>query len=765
MRTLEIRIFGIVQGVGFRPFVDRLAHECGILGSVANRGSFVEVFAQGGGENLSRFLSGLRTRAPERSLIMKIGTEERDMPPFGDFQIVESLKEKGDIFVSPDIGICRQCAAELRDPADRRYLHPFINCTNCGPRLTILDSMPYDRERTSMGEFPMCPDCLFEYTHPETRRYDAQPVCCNACGPEVYILGEDVRGREAITAARRAIMEGRIIAVKGIGGFHLCCDACNEPAVARLRVLKKRPAKPFAVMMPDLETIGRECAVGDAEKELLTGFEKPIVLLEKKAGSSRIAESVAPGNPRVGVMLPYAPLQMLLFDYPDGIAMTDVLVMTSGNASGAPICRTDADVIRELGGFCDMVLSHNRRIRLRGDDSVVGCIEGRPSMIRRSRGYAPLPQIVSGSWKGTVLGIGGELKNTFCVARNGLFYLSPHIGDMGDVRTMDALRESVDRLCSLLEMKPEAVACDMHPRYNSSLVAREMGLPLLEVQHHWAHILSCMAENDRTEPVLGVSFDGTGYGSDGTIWGGEFLVSSLSGFRRAASLKPFLQPGGDRSARQGWRIAGSMLRGLLGAEAPDAIRRFGLAGEKDSELLCAMVDKRINTVTSTSAGRLFDAVSAVLGLRLQSTFEGEASMALQFAAERAAGKREAGWDPSLLAEEQGRTVLRTDRLFERMVQGVRDGEDTAELAWEFHAVLAEMTARCCALLADQTGIRSCCLSGGVFQNRVFAELTARRIRELGLEVLMHRLVPPGDGGIALGQALAAAHAMREGRLP
>ena len=765
MRTLEIRIFGIVQGVGFRPFVDRLAHECGIRGSVANRGSFVEVFAQGGQQELAAFREGLRSRAPERSLIMKIGTEERDMPAFSGFDIIESQKEEGDIFVSPDIGICRQCAAELMDPADRRYLHPFINCTNCGPRLTILDSMPYDRERTSMGEFPMCPQCRYEYTHPETRRYDAQPVCCNACGPEVYILGEDVRGAAAITAARRAIMAGRIIAVKGIGGFHLCCDASNESAVARLRVLKKRPAKPFAVMMRNQETIDRECEVGAVERELLTGFEKPIVLLGKKPSGTRLAESVAPGNPRVGVMLPYAPLQMLLFDYPDGVAMTDVLVMTSGNASGAPICRTDADVIRELGGFCDMVLSHNRRIRLRGDDSVVSCIEGKPSMIRRSRGYAPLPQIVSGDWKGTVLGIGGELKNTFCVARNGLFYLSPHIGDMSDVRTMDALRESVDRLCSLLEMKPQAVACDMHPRYNSGLVARELGLPVMEVQHHWAHILSCMAENDRAQPVIGVAFDGTGYGPDRTIWGGEFLVASFSGYERAASVKPFLQPGGDLSARQGWRIAGAMLRSLLGEEAPAAIRRFGLAEEREAQLLCTMVDKRLNTAVSTSAGRLFDAVSAVLGLRLQSSFEGEASMMLQFAAERAQRRRQTDWDPALLAEADGRTVLCTDRLFARMARGAQAGEDPAELAWEFHAAFAEMTARCCKRISEQTGIGVCCLSGGVFQNKLFAELTASALRRLGLEVLMHRLVPPGDGGIALGQALAAAHAMREGRLP
>ena len=453
MPCLMIRLYGIVQGVGFRPFVSRAADSLGVLGTVANKGSYVEVFAKADAGTLERFVHILKNDTPERAVVISADVREIEDTDYKSFQIIESEKESGDIFVSPDIATCDKCRAELFDKNDRRYLHPFINCTQCGPRLTILEAMPYDRERTTMKDFPMCPECEYEYTHSHTRRYDAQPVCCNDCGPQVYIVGNDIKGSDAITFARKSIMDGRIIAVKGIGGFHLCCDAKNENAVRRLRVLKNRPQKPFAVMMKDMAAVLRECEVLDGQQRFLTGYQKPILLLEKKNGE--LCESISPDNPTVGVMLPYAPLQMLLFDYPDGVEMTDCLVMTSGNVSGAPICRNDEDAQKEIGSYCDIILSHNRRILIRADDSVMDWFEGKPYMIRRSRGFAPLPVMVSTKGRLESLAIGGELKNTFCIGKNELLYLSSYVGDMADIRTVNALKESVQRMQELLEVKPE----------------------------------------------------------------------------------------------------------------------------------------------------------------------------------------------------------------------------------------------------------------------------------------------------------------------
>ncbi len=780
LTTNVVRVYGIVQGVGFRPFVSRIADRAGVTGSVANKGSYVEIFLNGSPEARKQFLYDLEHCAPERSSILKIDVSECARRPFDRFAIIESEKETGDIFVSPDIATCPKCRQELYDPSNRRYMHPFINCTACGPRLTILDSMPYDRERTSMGEFPMCPECEYEYTHAETRRYDAQPVCCNDCGPEVYLLGRKERGREAITFVRKAILEGKIIAVKGIGGFHLCCDAANEAAVARLRQLKHRPAKPFAVMMRNLETVEAECEVSEAEKEVLDGHQKPIILLKRKPGS-RLAPSVAPDNPRVGVMLPYAPVQMLLFDYNDDIEMTtDSFVMTSGNVSGAPICRTDEDAVKELSSFCDLILSHNRRIRLRADDSVMGFYQDEPYMIRRSRGYAPLPVMMSEARTGQVLAVGGELKNTFCIGKNQLFYPSPYVGDMADPRTVNALRESIRRMEELLETKPELVVCDMHPKYNTTVVAKEQGIPLQMVQHHYAHILSCMAENDvpENEKIIGVSFDGTGYGTDQTIWGGEFLICDYNGFERAGSIRPFLQIGGDVSAREGWRIAVAMINELFADQAEEMVRKLDLCPPDMQKLYVRMAERKINCVDSTSAGRLFDAVSAVLGIRKCSTFESEASVTLQFRAEAFEEKARAnGIDTGRLLDEfmNGRTenaicvvpasmeepemseegdrfLLRTGHLFALLAELKMKGEDSSKLAYLFHASLARQITAGCRAIAKQTGLHKTALSGGVFQNQLLLRLCETQLEKEGFRVYRHRLIPPNDGGLALGQA-------------
>ena len=768
MITKIAKVYGIVQGVGFRPTVSRHAMTYGIHGSVCNKGPYVEIIAQGESEDVNAFLQAVKERAPERAVILKMDIERMERrcekEVYEDFSIIESEKIKGEIFVSPDIAICPKCKKELYDPRDRRYLHPFINCTCCGPRLTILDSMPYDRVRTSMAEFPMCQTCEQEYYDPDSRRYDAQPVCCNACGPEVEILDKKIKGAEAITRIRRDICEGKIVAIKGIGGFHLCCDATNADAVALLRERKQRPAKPFAVMMKSMEAVKRECHLLPSQEPILDGHQKPILLLERKEGGL-VSQPVAPDNPKLGVMLPYAPIHLLLFDYPDGITMPDCLVMTSANCSGAPICRDDEDARSELGGLCDDILTHNRLIRLRADDTVMDFYEEQPYMIRRSRGYAPLPFSVSMPWQGEVLAIGGELKNTFCIAKNQLFYPSPYLGDMGDVRTVDALSESVGRMEELLEARPRMVACDLHPRYNTSAFAKELGLPIVEVQHHYAHVLSCMVENDLQEKVIGIAYDGTGYGSDGSIWGGEILFSDYGGFERLASIEPFMQVGGDLSSKEGWRIAAALLKEEeMDAEkypvrsAEELAEILNLCPANMAKLIHRMAEHGMNAVTSTSVGRLFDAVSAILGIRKSSSFEGEASCALQFAAQRAGQKTFPLEEDSYQWKEMdGRILLPTTQMVRKLIQEFLSGVDADLLALKFHRLLAVFTVEACVRIRKEHGDHPVCLSGGVFQNTLLLEETKKRLEKEGFRVYIHSQIPPNDGGICLGQAAAAMY--------
>lgn len=804
-----IRVFGIVQGVGFRPTVKRHADACDIAGSVSNKGPYVEIFAEGSEECVHSFIKQIQEEPPKRAVILKLDVENVESGENGihkvesetdskeKFQIIESEKEEGEIFVSPDIAICPECKKELYDKNDRRYLHPFINCTCCGPRLTILDSMPYDRVRTSMGEFPMCEKCEYEYTHAETRRFDAQPVCCNDCGPEVYLLGRKERGADAIRYTRKVISEGGIVAVKGIGGFHLCCDAAKEETVARLRQRKKRPMKPFAVMMKDLDVVRRECETEPHLEEILDGHQKPIILLPKKEGGT-LCESVAPDNPKIGVMLPYAPVQLLLFDYQDETKVSDCLVMTSANTSGAPICRDDEDALNELSGLCDVILSHDRKIRLRADDTVMDFYRGEPYMIRRSRGYAPLPFMMGNEFKGQVLAVGGELKNAFCIGKNQLFYPSPYIGDMGDVRTVKALKESVKRMEELLETKPQIVACDMHPSYNTRAAAEEMGLPVFLVQHHYAHILSCMAENEWTteKRVIGVSFDGTGYGTDGTIWGGEILLADYDSFTRWGCIEPFAQTGGDASAKEGWRIAVSLLGKIYGKEnALLIIETLGLCEPKLAKLQFTMEERGINTVQSTSAGRLFDAVSAILDIRKSSTFEGEASTSLQFAAEKwldAQKKKIAGSEDfaesgiitdygelKSISDVAQKSVVEKNNSINRNIKAdlyylptlslVKElaerklaGENSNQLALHFHRRLAGMIVSACEKAREETGINTVALSGGVYQNKLLLDYSVTMLEERGFHVLRHHLLPPNDGGISLGQAVAAMRSLQKG---
>lgn len=751
VKSIIYNVYGVVQGVGFRPFVHRIAVAHSIRGQVINRGSFVEVIAQGSDGDLKNFRNSLQNEAPERANIVNIEERIEELAGFDTFTIEDSQGDAGKIFIPPDIAICPQCRKELFDKHDRRYLHSFINCTACGPRLTILDALPYDRERTSMKVFPMCKECSREYYSLTSRRYDAQPVCCNDCGPEVYIIGSSLRGGDAISECRKLLMQGRIAAIKGIGGFHLACDARNVKAVERLRELKHRPRKPFAVMMRDVETVKKECLLSKNELAWLDGCEKPILLLEKRTDCS-LSEVLAPGNPSLGVMLPYAPLQMLLFDYPDAVAFTDTLVMTSGNVSGAPICRTDEDAVQEIKEFCDIILSHDREIRLRADDSVMRLYNNEPYMIRRSRGFAPLPVKVDLPLAGEVLAIGAELKNAFCIAKDELFYLAPHIGDMEDVRSNEALKDSVKLFSELLECRKSDVVCDLHPGYHTTAIAGEMSSDVFHIQHHWAHILSCMAENNYLQKVIGVAMDGTGYGSDGTVWGGEILLANTNTFERFSHIAAFPQAGGDASSREGWRIAVGLLEKYCPEKSAEYIQKLNLCSALEHKTLSVMIKNRINTVQSTSAGRLFDAVSAILGIAVTSTFEGDAAMSLEFAAGKFRKNDPAAVECNILWNGCGE--LPTGELFCWLAEEKLKGTDSGLLAYIFHEKLAGFIVESCKQARLVSGVNVCALSGGSFQNMLLLELCIDMLKENGFQVLTHRLVPANDGGISLGQALA-----------
>ena len=790
-----IRIYGIVQGVGFRPFVSRLADRYGISGSVCNKGSYVEIIARADESVIGDFVHAIEAEAPERSAIVKVKVMDSpvDISIDSGFKIALSKHEDGQIFVSPDIATCPDCARELFDKNNRRYLHPFINCTQCGPRLTILDSMPYDRVKTSMAGFPMCEACSDEYTDMDSRRYHAQPVCCNDCGPELYTLvgrasesdvqgmgtdserPEGAYGAAALLETRAVIRSGGIAAIKGIGGFHLCCDAGSEAAVQRLRQLKARPMKPFAVMMRDLEVVGRECRLEPEMEPLLTGPQKPIILIPRhtglaasKSADSRIASSVAPDNPNLGVMLPYTPVHMLLFNYPDDEPISDVLVMTSGNPSGAPICMNDEEALKYLSPMCDIILSNSRDIRIRADDTVMAFYRSKPYMIRRSRRYSPLPIVAKSESSHAVLGIGGELKNAFCLGDKGLFYPSPYIGDMADMRSVRALEAATTRMERLLEIQPDIIVGDMHPGYNTSEMARVIaereGVPVMEVQHHHAHMVSCMAENEYEGTALGVTFDGTGYGPDGTIWGGEFLLGDEKGYERVGSIAPFIHAGGDIASREGWRIAYSMISTALGSEAANRIgETLGLGDEKGRQSIDFMLGNNINTVKSTSAGRLFDAVSAVLGIKSASTFEGEASMALQFAAERAEaqGISLAPYEGRLMNIDEEQFELCTDTLLMELAARSLADQDTDQLAYFFHKALADMIVIACCYQRTRCDVNVVALSGGVFQNLLLLRLVDDGLEREGFKVLKHGVVPTNDGGISLGQAAAGIAALRD----
>ena len=760
----RIHITGVVQGVGFRPFVYNLATRLGLSGWVLNSSSGVEIEAVGPEAVLDEFIARLRTDAPPLARIEHITVTPGPAPcapATGDlrpatcdlrpaFRILHSEARPGEFIpISPDVAICDDCLRELFDPRDRRYRYPFINCTNCGPRFTIIRDIPYDRPNTTMAPFIMCPDCQAEYDDPTNRRFHAQPNACPVCGPRLEFRAAPdappLYGEEALQAARAAIVAGQIVAVKGLGGFHLACDATADAPVARLRERKGRVDKPFAIMSFDLETVERYCEVDDAERALLTSRQRPIVLLRRR-GDGLISPLVAPGNRYLGVMLPYTPLHYLLLEPAEGFPIA--LVMTSGNYSEEPIVTDNAEALRRLSALADAFLLHDREIHARCDDSVIRAVNGAEYPIRRSRGYAPYPVHLPFPVR-QVLAVGAELKNTFCLTRERYGFLSQHIGDMENYETLRFFEDMVEQLKRTFRIEPEVVAHDMHPAYLSTRYARGLAdrLPLVAVQHHHAHIAACMAENGLTgdRPVIGVAFDGTGYGTDGAIWGGEFLIADYASFRRAAHLRYIPLPGGDAAIRRPCRVA---LAHLWAAGVPwdEALPPVAAAPPAERAVLERQLARGLNTVPTSSMGRLFDAVAALAGVRQEVNYEAQAAIELEMQVD---GRVEEAYAFGLGEEIDPAPVIRA------VVADVQDGAPIGVIAARFHNGVAALVRDVCLRLREESGLNEVALSGGVFQNVVLLERTVALLREAGFTVYIHRLVPPNDAGISLGQAVIA----------
>jgi hydrogenase maturation protein HypF len=743
----EVRVEGTVQGVGFRPFVHGLATGLGLAGLVGNDASGVFIEVEGDAGAVERFVDGLR-EPPPLAVIERIST--RSLSPDGHrgFRIVGSdASGRPRTLVTADSATCADCLRELADPADRRHGYPFVNCTNCGPRFTIVTGVPYDRPNTTMAGFAMCAACAAEYGDPADRRFHAQPVCCPACGPRVVLL--DPAGRalpgEPVEAARALLRRGGILALKGLGGYHLAATAGDESAVAALRSRKHREDKPFAVLVPDLPAARRLGAVDSAEEALLTSGRRPIVLLRRHADAP-LAEAVAPGNRSIGVLLPYTPLHHLLAAEP--------LVLTSGNVSDEPIAYEDEDAVARLAPIADAFLLHDRPIQTRTDDSVLRVARGRPLPLRRSRGAVPsvlaLPLVAHRH----VLACGAELKSTFCLARGRRAWVSHHIGDLKNAETLASFQTGVAHFERLFAVAPEIVAHDLHPDYLSTTyaLARE-GVERVAVQHHHAHLAACLAEHGEAGPAVGAIFDGAGLGSDGTVWGGEILVGDLRGFERAGHLWPVALPGGDQAAREPWRMACAWLgaaRARARDAAPAALRAAVPAPTWDA---VAALARSPSSPRTTSAGRLFDAVAALAGVRTVATYEGQAAAELEAAAtrcaERAAYPLPLDDGPDGLLLDARPTVLAAAR-------DARNDVDPVRIAARFHHGLARALADACARLAERHGLDTVALGGGVWVNRLLLRLTATALETRGLRVLTPELLPPGDGGLAYGQAAIAA---------
>ncbi|MBI1750555.1 MAG: carbamoyltransferase HypF [Acidobacteria bacterium] len=749
-----IEVTGIVQGVGFRPYVYRLATERGLVGTIANTAAGVTLEIQGPAEAVEDFLARLPAEAPPLARIT--GVMVRDLAANGDSSFVILPSRAGAehrALISPDVAVCADCLRELFDPADRRHLYPFINCTNCGPRFTIVRDIPYDRPRTSMSVFPMCPVCQAEYDDPANRRFHAQPNACWECGPRVELWdagGAPLAVRDAIAEASARLQEGAVVAVKGLGGFHLACDATNPRAVERLREAKRRVEKPFAVMAPDIASIEAFCAVDEPSRELLLSVQRPIVLLPKRK-PNEIAEAVAPFNRYLGVFLPYTPIHFLLF----AAGNFRALVMTSGNLREEPIAIDNREAAERLRGMADFFLVHNREILLRCDDSVLRVAAGRARQVRRSRGFVPVPVFLKEELP-PILAVGGELKDTICMTKGREAFLSQHIGDLENLETYRFFEETVERAKRILEIRPAIIAHDLHPAYFSTQWAlKQSGLKTVGVQHHHAHIAACMAENRLDGRVIGIALDGTGYGADGAIWGGEVLLADYRDFERTAHFEYVTLPGGEAAIREPWRMAFSYLvhhfgRDLFGLHIP-----FVEQLQRDrAEVVLRMIERGVNAPLTSSCGRLFDAVAALAGIRHAVNYEAQAAIELEMAIGDA---REDAAYP--FAVEDGTGVLRigTRPMFAALIEDLRAGTPSSLISLRFHNGLVEVFARLARRLRARTDHDRVCLSGGTFQNVHLLEHLEARLAADGFRVFTHSEVPVGDGGLSLGQALVAAH--------
>lgn len=751
-RRVELRVRGLVQGVGFRPFVYRLANKLGLAGSVCNNAQGVLIELEGAPSALLRFEELLRSDLPPLARIDSL--EKYSSPPANEtsFRIIESESEgSASVLVLPDVATCSACLSEIFDPQDRRYHYPFTNCTNCGPRISIIEALPYDRPLTTMREFKMCESCRAEYEDPANRRFHAQPNACPECGPQLCLVdnnGEPIAVRhEALQEACEQIRRGKIVALKGLGGFQLLVDARNEEAVQLLRRRKLRPTKPLAIMMPTLGLAEDCCELGDEEKKWLLSPQTPIVLLRCKPGSCLIAKSVAPHNPYLGVILPYTPLHHLLMR-----ELGFPIVATSGNLSDEPICIANDEALARLGAIADLFLMHNRPIVRQMDDSVLQLVDGEPLLLRHGRGFAPgsreLPALHQ-----QVLALGGHLKNSIAIGRIGLAILGQHIGDLETQAAVSAFKREVKSLQQLNEVDPELIAVDSHPDYYSSQYGATLGQPLLPVQHHLAHVLSCLAEHRLAPPIVGVAWDGTGLGTDGTIWGGEFILVEQTCWRRVAYLRQFSLPGGDAAARDPRRSALALLYEIYGDDILSILKLVDKLALNETELdaLLQMLRADLNCPRTSSAGRLFDAVAALTGICRQSSFEGEAAMLLQFAAERS--DTHAGY--AFSRGDNG--VLDWQPLIQRIIDDLNQLVPVDDIAMRFHRSLAHLIAQTISSYDDIPVV----LSGGCFQNRLLLSLTKSALHEQGREVYSHHLVPPNDGGIAFGQLYAATLKLEE----
>ena len=758
----RITVRGVVQGVGFRPYAYNLAQRLQLAGYILNTSSGLLIEIEGADEALEEFLTSLRERPPSLSQIADIVVS--DVTPCGDheFAIRESVGVEGEfVLVSSDVGTCADCWHDFSDPANRRYGYPFTNCTNCGPRYTIVEDIPYDRRATTMSAFQMCALCRAEYDDPANRRFHAQPNACPVCGPQLALIraGDSaMRSASSMAEVRKLLHDGNILAIKGLGGFLLACDAENDAAVRRLRERKRRSDKPFALMARDVAAIQHFCSLSQADRVSLTSSRRPIVVLPRVLGSN-ISSAVAPGNLTLGVMLPYTPLHFLLFsDSPDQPSDFSALVMTSGNISEEPIVTSNGEAFERLRHVADWFLTHNRDIYMRVDDSVSRTFRGKERVLRRSRGYVPqaidLEQPV-----GQILACGAELKNTFCLTKDHYAILSQHIGDLENYETLVFFQETLANLKKLFRVTPQAVAYDLHPRYMSSRFARELPIEhKIGVQHHHAHIASCMAENHLGGKVIGVAFDGTGYGTDGAIWGGEFLVADFAGFVRHAHLSYVPLPGGDAAVRQPWRMALSYVRDCFGCDPlPNALPFFHSIPQKRIAVVDAMLTRSINTLPTSSCGRLFDAVASLTGIHHEVTFEGQAAIALEMAVVKGVSEHypfEVSQDNP--AQIDVRPMIR------RIVEDVLSEMPAGDIATQFHNTLADIVLDVSLRIRNTDGLNRVCLSGGTFQNQYLLARAVEKLEENGFDVFLHSAVPPNDGGISLGQAVIANEILRNG---